>query len=779
MSYRDAALPLPARVTDLLGRMTLDEKLAQLYSYWTRDFLDGRRTLSIRKIEQLLALGIGQITRVGGSSIFDPVSSARAANTLQHHLVTATRLGIPAIIHEECCSGYMALGATVFPQMLGLAGTFQPELAQKMTDVIRTQMRSVGAHQGLAPVLDVARDPRWGRMEETFGEDPTLVSQFGVAYVRGLQGQSLKDGGVMATGKHFVGYSLSQGGMNCAPVHMGKRDLMETYIAPFLAVIRDAGLHTIMNAYPELDGELVGTSRAILTDLLRGELGFTGLVVSDYETILMIHNYHNVAEDLSSAALMALTAGIDVELPNPVGYHAPLKQAVEAGQVSMDLVDAAVSRHLQKKFELGLFENPYVDEGRVLEVFDTSEQRQLARQVANQSMTLLANNGILPLKQTTLRLAVIGPNADSSRSLVGAYSYTAQLEYFLSIAPTDSPLAGLDPASLASQAVKIPTILQTIRAAAPQADVRYARGCDNLDPDPSGFNEAVRVAQDADVVILVLGDRSGLKSDCTTGETRDSVDLRLPGVQNELAQAIFTTGKPVVVVLINGRPLAIPELAAKASAILEAWLPGEEGAPAVAAVLFGQTNPGGRLPVTFPRHVGQVPLFYNQKPSGGKSNWYLDYVSMEHSPLYPFGHGLSYTTFEYSGFSLSTPQAAAGGSVNVSLDVRNTGARPGDEVVQLYTCDEYGCVPRPVKELKGFARLTLQPGETRRITFHLPVDQLAFYDEALKLVVEAGTIKVMVGASSDDIRCEGSFQIVGERKSLLKDRLFVCPFDVL
>ena len=779
MSYRDATLPVSKRVADLLGRMTLDEKLAQINSCWMRDLLEDSQSLSTGKMQQLLLLGIGQITRAGGSTIFDPVSSARAVNTLQRYLVTGTRLGIPAIIHEECCAGYMALGATVFPQMIGLAGTFQPELAGKMTAAIRAQMRAVGAHQGLAPVLDVAREPRWGRLEETFGEDPTLVGQFGVAYVRGLQGESLKAGGVMATGKHFVGYSLSQSGMNCAPVHMGRRDLLEIYLSPFQAVIRDAGLHTIMNAYPELDGELVGASRAILTDLLRGELGFTGLVVSDYEAILMIHNYHRVAEDLSSAAVMALNAGIDVELPNPAGYHTPLKQAIEAGQVSMDLVDAAVSRHLQKKFELGLFENPYVDEGRVLEVFETPEQRQLARQIADQSMILLANDGTLPLNRSIRKLAVIGPNADSSRSLLGAYSYTAQLEYFLSIAPTDSPLAGFDPVALASQVVKIPTILQTIRAAAPQADVRYARGCDNLDPDPSGFDEAVRVAHDSDVVILVLGDRSGLKPDCTTGETRDSADLRLPGAQNELAQAVFATGKPVVVVLVNGRPLAIPELAVKASAILEAWLPGEEGAASVAAVLFGQVNPGGRLPVTFPRHVGQVPLFYNQKPSGGKSNWYWDYVNVERSPLYPFGHGLSYTTFEYTGFGLSTRQATAGGSVDVSLDVRNTGARPGDEVVQLYTCDEYGCVPRPVKELKGFARLTLQSGETRHLTFHLPVDQLAFYDETLKLVVETGTIKVMVGASSADIRCEGSFEIIGERKSPLKDRLFVCPVEIL
>jgi beta-glucosidase len=344
--------------------------------------------------------------------------------------------------------------------------------------------------------------------------------------------------------------------------------------------------------------------------------------------------------------------------------------------------------------------------------------------------------------------------------------------------PQDSPMAGMDPASLAPQAVKVPTILDAIHLIAPTTNILYAHGCDNLDPDTSGFDEAVRVSRLADVVVLVLGDRSGLLPDCTTGETRDSVDLRLPGVQGELAQAVFATGKPVVVVLVNGRPLAVPELAVKASAILEAWLPGEEGGAAVADVLFGEVNPGGKLPITFPRHVGQVPMYYSQKPSGGKSNWYGNYVSVECSPLYPFGHGLSYTAFAYTDLSLSSRQVDAGGIVDVSLSVRNTGTLAGDEVVQLYTCDEYSCIPRPVKELKGFVRLNLQPGETRRITFHLPVNQLAFYDEEMKLVVEPGTVKVMLGSSSADTRCEGLFEILGAKKSPVKDRLFVCPVEI-
>jgi beta-glucosidase len=432
---------------------------------------------------------------------------------------------------------------------------------------------------------------------------------------------------------------------------------------------------------------------------------------------------------------------------------------------------------LQKKFELGLFENPYVDEGHVLEVFETPGQRDLARQIASQSMVLLANDGLLPLKKTTGSLAVIGPNAHAWRNLVGDYSYAAQLEEMLASPLPDFPYS-VDPAALAAQAARIPSILEAMRETAPAVSILYARGCDNLDPDISGFDEAVRVAQAAEAVVLVLGDRSGLKSDCTTGETRDSADLRLPDVQNKLAQAILAAGKPVAVVLVNGRPLAIPELAGKASAILEVWLPGEEGGAAVAATLFGDANPGGRLPISFPRHVGQVPIFYNQKPSGGKSNWYWNYVSVEAGPLYPFGHGLSYTSFEYGDFRIGSAQVGAGGVVDVSVSIRNSGSVAGDEVAQLYICDEYGCVPRPVKELKGFTRLKLQPGKTRRVTFHLPVNQLAFYDEEMNLVVEPGAVSVMVGSSSADIRCEGIFEISGGQKTPVRERVFECPVEI-
>ncbi|MEW5939026.1 MAG: glycoside hydrolase family 3 N-terminal domain-containing protein [Chloroflexota bacterium] len=760
----------------LLARLTLDEKLAQVGSAWMHELLSGR-DLDLATLARKCKHGIGQITRVAGDSTLDPVSAARAANAIQKFLVEGTNSRIPAILHEECCSGAMILGGTMYPQMLGLASAFQPELAEAMTRAIRKQLRAIGARQGLAPVLDLARDARWGRCEETFGEDPLLVSHFGMAYIKGLQGESLKEG-VMATGKHFVAHSLSQGGLNCGPVHIGVRDLYDAYLIPFEAAIREAGLAAIMNAYPELDGEVVAASRRILTNLLRERLGFDGVVVSDYEAVMMIHTYHRVASSLSEAARLALEAGIDVELPTTLYYGDPLRAALEAGDLSLETLDLAARRHLQKKNELGLFENPYVDEGRVLEVFETAEPRSLARTIARQSMVLLKNDGLLPLEKTINTLAVIGPNADDARNLLGDYSYAATFELTRSMSPADSYLAQLDPASLNPHQVRVITVLDGIKSiASPQTKVIYAKGCSVPGGDDSGFEEAISAAKRSEAVILVLGDKSGLTPDCTSGETRDSSDLRLPGMQEDLARALLATGKPVVVVLINGRPLAIPLLAERANAILEAWLPGEEGGAAVAETLFGLNNPGGKLAMTFPRSAGQVPIYYNHKPSGMRSNWYVDYVNEPVTPLYPFGHGVSYTAFEYSDLSIERDQARGGEVVNIACKVANTGEVRGDEVVQLYLCDVYASFPRPVKELKGYARVSLDPGESKTVTFHLPVDMLAFHDADLNLILEPGRIEAMIGSSSEDIRLRAGFEIVGDVVEVEK-RIFVCPVTI-
>jgi len=759
----------------LLSQMNLDEKLAQLGSRWAHEIQDGRN-FSSAKAGKLFQHGIGQITRPAGDSTLEPAAVARFNNAIQHYLVHETRLGIPAIVHEECCSGYMGLGGTMFPQMIGLSSTFQPELATKMTTEIRKQMRGVGAHQGLAPVLDVARDSRWGRVEETFGEDPTLVSHFGMAYVRGLQSENLTNG-IMATGKHFVGHSASQAGQNCAPARIGIHDLWDIYLVPFQAVIRDAHIASIMNAYPELDGEVVAASRHILTDILRGTLGFDGLVVSDYEAIPMILTYHRAACIPEEAAALALRAGIDVELPSYSYYNEPLRAALESGEISLEFVDTAVTRILRKKAELGLFENPFVDEGRAPELFETTSQRALAREIACKSMVLLKNNGALPLRHFR-SLAVIGPNADDGRSFLGDYSYAAMLDLMKFFSPIDSRFENEDWSHVERSAVNIPSLLTALKTALPNTDILHARGCDNLIADESGFDEALQCAKSAEAVILVLGDRAGLTPDSTVGETRDSADLILPGVQEKLAAAILATGKPVTVVLVTGRPYAINNIAEKADAILEAWLPGEEGAAAIVETLLGENNPGGKLTMTFPRHVGQIPIYYNHKPSAGRSNWYVNYVSVDASPLYPFGHGLSYTTFGYGDFALSKTELAARETLDISVKITNTGSISGDEVVQLYIQDEFASLPRPVQELKGYARLNLAPAESKNITFHLPVSQLAFYDVDLQLVVESGSFKVMVGSSSADIRCEGEFRVGGEKKAAVKERVFMCSVTV-
>ncbi|NPV87810.1 MAG: beta-glucosidase [Anaerolineae bacterium] len=763
-------------IKSLLAQMTLDEKLAQMGSCWVYELQCGGK-LDAQKVAVKLQHGIGQISRVGGASTLHPAAAAKAANEIQKFLVERTRLSIPAILHEECCSGAMVLGGSMFPQIIGLACSFQPELAEEMSGEIRRQLRAIGAHQGLAPMLDICRDPRWGRVEESFGEDALLASQFGIRYIRGLQGNSLRDG-IMATGKHFIGHSLSEGGLNCSPVRIGWHDLWDVHLMPFQAAIRCAGLAAVMNAYPSLDGEVVAASQRILTELLRQTLGFDGLLVSDYEAIQMIHTYHRAAPDRASAAAMALRAGIEVETPTTQCYGADLKTALQRGEIGMELIDSAVSSHLRKKYELGLFENPFVDEGRVAEVFETRAQRALAREIARRSMVLLSNHAALPLPKGIQSLAVIGPAAESGRDLLGDYSYASVSELLMHTRPQGSAFDVPDMATLERHQVRIPSILEALREKLPDVRLVYARGCAHTGGDTSGFDEAVRAAQSAEMVILVLGSRSGQAPECTCGEFHDSAELKLPGLQAQLADAIFSTGKPVVVVLVNGRPLAIPEVVEKAAAVLEAWLPGEEGAAAIAEVLTGAVNPGGKLAITFPRCAGQLPTFYNHLPSAGHSYFYGDYADAPATALFPFGHGLSYTSFTYAEMNITPATASPGGEVQISLSLTNSGALAGDEVVQLYTCDEYASIPRPVKELKGFCRLRLQPGETRRITFHLPVNLLAFYDRNLDLVVEPGTIQVMVGSSSEDIRLRGTFEICGHTPAVVAERLFGCAVSV-
>jgi beta-glucosidase len=735
-----------SKVEELIGKMTLEEKIAQLGSVSIGDLLEEGR-FSAEKARRVIPNGIGQITRIAGWAKLAPKETAELANEVQRFLRENTRLGIPAIVHEECLSGLMAHGATTYPQAIGLASTWEPELIRRMTSAIRREMRAVGAHQGLSPVLDVLRDPRWGRVEETLGEDHYLVACMGVAYVKGLQGDDLREG-VIATVKHFAAHGFPEGGRNWAPVHTGVREFREVFLFPFEAAVKAAGVKSVMNAYHDLDGVPCAASKELLSDILRGEWEFDGIVVSDYGAIDMLRTTHHTAADKKEAAIQALEAGIDIELPGINCYGKPLLQAAREGVISEALIDEAVRRVLIAKMALGLFENPFVDPEKAPQVFDAPEHRSLALEIARKSIILLKNEGgLLPLSKDLGSIAVIGPNADSARNLLGDYTFMAHL-------------------SLEETAIPIASVLDGIKAKVSEGTtVRYAKGCEVFGGTKEGFAEAIKIAESSDVAIVVVGGKSGLSGTDTCGEFRDRSDLGLPGYQGELVEAICATGRQVVVVLINGRPFSIEWIAENVNAIVETWLPGEEGGNAIADVLFGDYNPGGKLPISVPRTVGQIPINYNRKPASHR-----DYVFVKGTPLFPFGHGLSYTSFEYSDLEISPAQIPPAGQVTISLKVKNVGDREGDEVVQLYVRDVVASTVRPVKELKGFKRVALKPGEGKKVTFKLSADQLAFYDRDVKLVVEPGTFEVMVGGSSEEIRLKGSFEVVGRRREIVRRR---------
>ncbi len=791
--YRDASRPIDERLDDLLRRMTLEEKLAQIGCVWSTQLLDeGRFSPALAK--RWMPHGIGHVTRIGGATVLGPNESAAFANEIQRHCTNETRLGIPAVIHEESCAGFMAKGATCFPQAIGLAGTFDAERVEAMARVIREQMLAVGARHSLAPVLDVARDPRWGRVEETFGEDPWLIAQMGIAYVRGLQGDDLR-GGVIATGKHFAGYAASEGGLNWAPAHLGPRELRDLYAFPFEAAIREAGLASVMNGYHELDGIPCGASKALLDDLLRGELGFEGVVVADYFTVDCLRSYHRIAPDKGEAARRALAAGLDVELPAFDCFGEPLRDAVARGAVPLEQIDRAVRRMLRAKILLGVFERPFVDEGAAARVFDTSAQRALARTLAQRSIVLLSNQGgVLPLRRNLVRLAVIGPSADSIRVLQGDYHFPSHLETMFGA--IDEHLAGNvegagEPAAeapaapnagetnLAAHFPRMTTLLDGIRErVSPETEILEARGCEIAHTGTEGFADAVAVARAAEVAIVCVGGKSGLVAGCSSGESVDRCTLGLPGVQELLIEAVISTGTPTIVVVVDGRPLALAAIAEHAHALLHAWLPGEEAGHALADVLFGLVNPSGRLAVSMPRTEGQLPVFHGHRPSGGRSHWKGAYADGPATPLFAFGHGLSYTRFEYSELALSRSRAGAGEQIEIACEVRNAGSRAGEEVAQLYVHDLVGSVTRPIRELRGFARIPLAPGERKRVVFELAIDALTFLDESMRLVVEPGEIEVMLGASSVDIRLRGRFEIDGEAPILRPRRVFTTPVRI-
>jgi beta-glucosidase len=758
--YRDPSKSLDARVKDLVSKMTLDEKIAQIGGAWSYELLDAGK-FSQANAESVLRDGIGQICRPGISTALPPKEMAEMINDIQNFLEKNTRLGIPALVHEECLNGFMAKKATIFPQIIGMASTWEPELVYKMTQVARENMVAVGVRHGLSPVLDVARDPRWGRVEETFGEDPYLIATMGIAYVKGLQGVDLKNG-VAATLKHFVGYGLPEGGLNWAPTHIPARLLREVYLYPFKEAIQKGGALSVMNGYQEIDGIPCAASTELLTDILRTEWGFEGTVVSDYFAVDNLQSYHRIAADKATAATQALIAGIDQELPKLDCLAQPLKEQIEKGLFSIKFLDRAVSRILRLKFMLGLFENRYVKPELAAKVFDLPVHRELALETARKSIVLLKNeNNILPLKKNSKTIAVIGPNANSKRNLLGDYTYPAHIEVTLKAVEEMGMQVSLPDEPPDHITVPVVTILDGIKTRVDKSTrILYAAGCEYNSASRDGFPEAVEAAQGADVAIVVVGGKSGLTPDCTCGEMRDRTELGLPGVQEDLVKALYDTGTPVVLVLVDGRPPALDWIAEEIPAILEAWLPGEEGGNAIADVLFGDYNPGGKLPVSLPRKTGQVPVYYAHKPSGARSQLWGDYVDSSTTPAFDFGHGLSYTTFEISNLRINPERFQKNGKISVKVDIENTGDRMGDEVVQLYVNDPIASVTRPVKELKGFKRIALDPAEKKTVDFELPIETLAFYDSDMKFTVEPGAFKVMVGPSSSDIILEGQFEVV-------------------
>jgi beta-glucosidase len=752
--YKDSKQPVEARVEDLLARMTLEEKVAQMLSIWENkaDVFDARMEFDPAKMAVKYPNGIGTFARpsdaTGPSSPRvvrrrDIPGTIRLVNALQRYAMTGTRLGIPILLHEEGLHGYAAVGATSFPQAIALASSWDPDLVRAVNAVTAREIRARGVSQALTPVVDVARDPRWGRIEETFGEDPYLVGEMGVASVEGLQGEGkvrvLGPGKVFATLKHLTGHGQPESGTNVGPAPYSERTLRENFFPPFEKVIERTGIEAVMPSYNEIDGVPSHANIWLLQKVLRGEWKFDGVVVSDYYAIEDLQSLHHVAASPEEAARLALAAGVDSDLPSG-GAYATLTQQVRDGRVPEESINAAVRRLLALKFRAGLFENPYANAEQAAAITNDSDARALARKAAQRTIVLLKNDGMLPLQlpppgAAKSVIAVIGPSAAVAR-LGGYYG--------------EPPL-------------KV-SILEGIRArVGSRADVVFAEGvkitanddwwADDVKlADPAAnrrlIEEAVAAARNANQIVLAIGDTEQTSREgwakAHLGD-RDSLDL--VGEQQALFDALHALGKPIAVVLINGRPASTVQISTAANAMLEGWYLGEQGGNAVADILFGDVNPGGKLPVTIPRSVGQLPMFYNYKPSAHRG-----YLFDSAEPLYPFGFGLSYTSFEIGAPRLSSDRIAVNGSVTVSVPVRNTGARAGDETLQIYVHQLVSSVTRPIKELKAFERVGLNPGESKTVTFVLTSEAFRMWNVSMQRVVEPGAFEIMAGANSADLK---------------------------
>lgn len=744
-TYKDPNASIDERVEDLLGRMTLEEKIAQMNMNGMGEY-------------RQLPHGAGVVE----SPFISVQEIARMSSETKRYARENTRLGIPPIQIGECLHGQLAMGATIFPQAIAQGSTWNPAIVERMASVIALEASASGVDQALSPLFDLAREPRYGRTEECYGEDPYLVARMGVAFVEGMQGKAeytrvhgIAPGKLMCTAKHFAGYSVPAGGINLAPSSLGEREMRTLHLYPFEKVVKEANVCAVMPSYNEVDGMPAHSNRWLLTDVLRGEWGFGGYVFTDYGGLSQLHNFHHVAADASEAAVMGINAGVDLEAARPDAY-ARLSDLVKAGKVKEEQIDTAVRRILRAKFMAGLFDKPYPDPERLSEVVHRPEHMALALEVAQESAVLLKNDSaLLPLDASKLKsIAVIGPNADQVQ--YGDYTYTRDNR------------SGV-------------TILQGLRdRLGSRVQINYAKGCNITGIDRSGIDAAVEAASKSDVAVVVLGETSVILSGLgwgvglgeneprdpfVSGEGYDLTSLDPPGVQRELLQAVCATGKPVVLVMVHGRPWSIDWEKDHVPAILEAWYPGEQGGNAIAGILLGDVNPSGRLNCSVPRSVGHLPVTYDYKPSarginrepGTPEKPGRDYVFSSPAPLFAFGHGLSYTTFEYSDLKIDNNESAK--TVKVSVNVRNTGSRDGKEVVQLYVNDRVSSVTTPQKMLKGFDKIELKTGEQKTVTFDLPYDELALWNASMQRVVEPGEFAVMIGRSAEDIALSGSFVV--------------------
>jgi beta-glucosidase-like glycosyl hydrolase len=778
--WQNTSLPAEKRAELLLQAMTLEEKVAQLGSRWVgNDMSDhelpAEEQINVAPMQDIFAAsgtesleaasrhGLGHLTRVWGS-VPVTVEEGVAELVRQHEVVLdGSRLGVPALVHEECLTGFTTYGATVYPTALAWGATFDPDLVERMAAAIGRDMAAVGVHQGLSPVLDVVRDYRWGRVEETMGEDPYLVAILGSAYVRGLQ-----SAGVIATLKHFAGYSASRAGRNHGPVSMGRRELLDIILPTFEAAIATAGAGSVMSSYSDIDGVPAGADPWLFTKVLREDWGFTGTVVSDYWAVPFLASMHHVAADPDAAGALALAAGTDVELPDTLGFGSGLLERVRAGELSEDLVDRAARRLLVQKVQLGLLDPDWTPKGSVHEGkvdLDSAENRGLAREMAERSIILLDAGSALPLlgdeRPALQQVAVVGPCSADPRTFMGCYAFPNH------VLPR-YPERGFG--------IEVTNAIDALRNELGQVELVHEQGCTVTGEDRSGLAAAVEAARGADLCIAYVGDLSGLFGHGTSGEGCDAEDLRLPGLQNELLPQLLDTGTPVVVVVVSGRPYALGDVAGRTAGLVQAFIPGEEGGAAIAGVLSGRVVPSGKLPVQIPRHVGGQPGTYLQPALGSVESAGIS--GLDAVPLFAFGFGASYTSFEVDDLRISATEVPTDGEFSVSVRVRNTGDRAGDEVVQLYLHDVVAQVARPLKLLTGFARVSLEPGAATDVTFHVHADRTAYTGADLLRIVEPGDIEVLVGTSSADLPCRGIVRISGDVRVVGHDRTMKTPVDL-